>query len=76
MARKNNGPQSVDYDPNGNYLALVRIRHPEATHKDGCIDPKRPGDPKTFTMKHRNKDEIRLLVEERKAIKPVEEVSS
>ena len=73
MARKNNGPQSVDYDPNGLYLALVRIRHPEATHKDGCIDPKRPGDPKTFTMKHRTPPEIKFLVEERQAIAPASE---
>lgn len=73
---KRNTTQSVDYDPKAEYTALKRIKHPEATHKDGCIDPSRPDDPKTFTMKHRTPEEVKLLVEERMAIKLVPAVGS
>lgn len=62
------------YDPNAQYRALKRIIHPEATNRDGVIDPKREEDRGlTFTMKHRanTPDDIVKLVEQVKAIELV-----
>lgn len=50
------------YDPNGRYVALKPISHPGGKFK--------PGDGKTFTMKHRTASEVEYLVEAVKAIAP------
>lgn len=50
------------YDPNGRYVALKPISHPNGKMK--------PNDGKTFTMKHRTASEVEYLVDVVKAIAP------
>ena len=56
------------YDPNGRYVALVTVSHP-----DGVFSPAEAGENAvTFTMKHRSPEEVEFLVDEIRAIKPAE----